>query len=88
MQIKNGIELQCFIQNNTTSTLSDLEIGFELASCDTEVATFYNIDMISRYTDPYDRSKTYTELSVGGISFICLLDYDTIKTIIEDATKL
>jgi hypothetical protein len=88
MVINKGIELECFVEDSTTSTLSDLNIGFELASCDIELATFYSIDMISPYVDPYDNTKIYTEIYSGGISFICTLDYNSIKTKIENATKL
>lgn len=88
MVIKNGIELECFIQNNTTSTLSDLEIGYELASCDVGIATFYSIDMVAPYPDPYDSSRIYAELSSGGLSFICNSDYQSIKNKIENASKV
>lgn len=88
MVINKGIEIECFVQNNTTNTLSELEIGYELASCDTETATFYSIDMVSPYVDPYDNTKNYSELSSGGLSFICKLDYQSLKNKIEDATKL
>jgi hypothetical protein len=88
MVISKGIELECFVQNNTTNTLSELEIGYELASCDTDVATFYNIDMVAPYVDPYDSSQNYSELSSGGLTFICKLDYQSIKNKIENATKI
>lgn len=88
MVIKDGIELECFVQNNTTSTLSDLQIGYELASCDVGVATFYSIDMVAPYPDPYDESRVYAELSSGGLSFICNSDYQTIKNLIKNASVI
>lgn len=88
MVIKNGIELECFIQSETSNVLSDLRIGFELESCDVQIVTFYSIDMISPYPDPYNPAKVYCELSVGGITFICNCDYQTIKKKIEDDTKV
>jgi hypothetical protein len=88
MTFKEGLDLRCFVQNNTTSTLNELSIGYELNSCDLALTTFYKIDVISPVPDPYDSSKEYTEIHSGGIVFICELDYLKVKNIIKNVSSL
>lgn len=88
MEIKIGLELECFIHNDTTTTLSELNIEYDLASCNTDMVTFYDISMVARYIDPKDSDKVYTEIVSGGNTFICLLDLETVKNKIRDATYL
>lgn len=86
MEIRNGIDLECFIHNNTTNTLSELEIDYELSSCDIEVITFYQIDCICPYPDPNNSSKIYSEIRSGGAGYVCILDYYTLKEKIKNDT--
>jgi len=88
MIIKEGLDLKCFIQNNTTSTLNELSIGYELGSCDLAITTFYKIDVISPLPDPYDSSKEYTEIHSGGMVFICELNYLQVKNLIKNVSSL
>lgn len=88
MIIKNGIELECLVHNDTTDTLEDLGINYKLSSCDTEKITFYSIDFVTPYQDPEDEEVFLTEINSGGKTFICNENYGTLKLKIQNATKV
>ena len=88
MMFAKGIELQCFIHDETTDTLEELGISHDYSFYESEPLTFYNIDAIAPYETDDTGGKQYSEVMSGGKSFICTLDYETLKTKIQNDTKV
>lgn len=64
-----NITLPILHHNNTTASLKDLEVTYELQDCSVKNVTFYSINAISPFKD------SYSTIYVGDREFVCTMTY-------------
>ena len=78
------IELEIFFVSEVAEQFLDLDIVGPVSINDTRPVTFYNIDCISPWYDQQDNNKEYCQVISGGLEFVCVNDYKTVKQLIEN----
>jgi hypothetical protein len=63
------IAIPVFYHNDSTRSLSDLEIDFSYSSCDQRDVYFYSIDVVAPHPGD-EEDQVYTKIVSGGESFI------------------
>jgi hypothetical protein len=64
-----NITLPILHHNNTTASIRDLGVTYELKDCSVKSVTFYSINAISPFKD------SYSTIYVGDREFVCTMTY-------------
>ena len=78
------IELEIFFVSEVAEQFLDLDIVGPVSINDRRLVTFYSIDAISPWYDQQDNNKEYCQVISGGLEFVCVDDYKTVKKLIEN----
>lgn len=78
------LELECLWNNDETDIMNELGLPNNIEAYSTREVTFYRIDVISpnlAFNIPF------TDVTVGGDSWVCIDDYETVKNKIKKANQ-
>lgn len=78
------IELPILYNNDSTSTMAELDIATVLSLNDVREVTFYSIDAIAYHFDELENDREYCRIFSSGEQFICNMKYKEVKTLIKE----
>ena len=80
-----GLQLKCLWNNDETDLLNQLGLPNDVDNYSTREVTFYRIDAISKNIA---YGKPFCNVTVGGESWICVEDYDSVKLKIKQCKTI
>jgi len=76
------IQLPVLCHDDTSKSLEELGIKYNLGECDTKLVTFYTINCIAPYLEG---EFTGTHIFTGNTIFVCPFSYDRVITHVNEA---
>lgn len=87
MTLKSPLELEVYYISQDSMQLSELGIDHDdKDDCEVRQLMLYSVDHIVKY--PYEINfKPATRLQSGGTDYLVNMDYESLKTLINESTK-
>ena len=74
------VTLPIFMHTSETDTQRKCGIDIDMADCEIRDLVFFNINVISSYTDDkYKHPSPFSEVHANGSEYICALSIDKLK---------
>ena len=74
------VTLPIFMHTSETDTQRKCGIDIDMADCEIRDLVFFNINVISSYTDDkYRHPSPFSEVHANGSEYICALSIDKLK---------
>lgn len=74
------VTLPIFMHTSETDTQRKCGIDIDMADCEVRDLVFFNINVISSYTDDkYKHPSPFSEVHANGSEYICAMSIDKLK---------
>lgn len=79
------VKLPILFNTDSTQSMQDADIDFDLRLCEIRMVVFYNIDNISPY---FENDIEYTQINSGNMSSYSTLKISEVEQIIDKQKQL